>query len=212
MNMSFLAKWSLANAVGLAIGFLAVLQTGFLLQFGSDFESHWKPKALGQGVWIGYRFIGLLLGGTIFAATQAIVLRPYLKRVFPWVVAGALGYGFVIAIIWPLWSAGLWGYIPGPVEPMLITIGGGSVMGLLQWWVLRLNDTHATKWLLLWLTGLVASLPLTFLVFFFVMGILKIQLGWPGEIALNGFVVGGVAAIISAKAIHATLLGRHATD
>lgn len=206
--MSFFAKWSLANAFGLSIGFLTILQVGMLLQFGFDLDAHWKPSSLGQGVWLGYRFVGLLLGGTIFAATQAVVLRPYLKHVFQWVIAGALGFGCVIAIMWPLWSAGLWGYIPGPIEPILITVGGGSMMGLLQWSVLRRNSIHATKWLLLWLAGLLASIPVTFVVFFFVMGILKIELGWPIEVALSGFLVGGVPAAISAKAIHATLLSR----
>lgn len=83
-------------------------------------------------------------------------------------------------------------------------------MGLLQWRVLRRNSVHATKWLLLWIAGLLASLPITFVVFVFVTGVLKIELGWPTEVALNGFLVGGVAAAISAKAIHATLLSRNA--
>src|SRR5688572_23669228 len=107
---------------------------GFLLQFGFNFEAHWTPSGLGQGVWIGYRFIGLLLGGALFATIQALVLGPRFPRVIPWIIAGALGYGLVAVVMWPFWAAGLWGSIPGPVEPLLITIGGGSLMGLLQWW------------------------------------------------------------------------------
>ena len=198
--MTFLAKWSLANAVGLSLGFVAVLQTGFLLQFGLNFGAHWTPGALGQGVWLGYRFIGLLLGGAIFATVQALVLTAVRPRLRLWVLAGALGYGFIAAVIWPFWAAGLWVSIPGPVEPLLITIGGGCLMGLLQWWFLRSNAVNATRWLSRWLLGLVVSLPVTFVVFFVALGILKVQLSWPSQVALSGFIVGGVAGLISARA------------
>lgn len=200
MNLPFPAKWFCANAVGLSLGFTAVLQTGFLLQFGLNFEEHWSPAALGQGVWLGYRFIGLLLGGLIFSAFQALALAPRLPRVSAWVGSGAIGYGLVAVIIWPFWVADVWGRIPGPVEPMLITIGGGSLMGLIQWWHLRSSAVNATKWLLWWLAGLLVSLPVTFAVFVTLIVVLKLQLPWAAEVALNGLVAGGVAGLISARA------------
>jgi len=198
MNMLFPARWFFANAAGLTLGFTAVLQTGFLLQFGFNFEQHWTPAALGQGVWLGYRFVGLLLGGAIFAAFQTFVLR--VPRPSLWVAAGSVGYGLIAAIMWPLWAAGLWGSIPGPVEPLLITIGGGSLMGFIQWWLLRNSAINANRWLLWWLVGLFVGLPVTFAVFFTVMAVLKLQLAWPVQVALSGFVVGGIAALVSARA------------
>jgi hypothetical protein len=200
MNMAFPAKWSIANALGLSVGFVAALQTGFLLQFGFNFDAHWSPEALGQGVWLGYRFIGLLLGGTIFAIAQTVVLPPVVPRLAPWLLTGALGYGFIAVVMWPFWAAGLWGSIPGPVEPLLITIGGGCVMGVLQWLLLRTHAVNATNWLAWWLLGLLVSLPATFVTFFIVLGILKLQLSWPSQVALSGFVVGGVAGLLSARA------------
>ena len=200
MNISFSAQWFIANAIGLCTGFVVVLQTGFLLQFGFDFEAHWAPRALGQGVWLGYRFIGLLLGGGLFAAIQALALGPRLPRVVPWIVAGALGYGLVAVVMWPFWAAGLWGNIPGPIEPLVITIGGGSLMGLIQWWYLRSNTATATPWLVWWLVGLLAGVPATFLVFFILMGVLKLGLPWPSQVALSGLVIGAVAGLVSARA------------
>ena len=200
MTSSFLARWSAANAMGLAVGFVAVLQTGYLLQFGLNFEVHWSPAAIGQGVWLGYRFVGLLIGGAIFALAQTLALGSALPRKGPWVVAGATGYGAIAAVIWPFWAAGLWGRIPGPVEPLLITIGGGSLMGCLQWWHLRSKAAHAARWLRWWLIGLFVSLPATFLFFFVVMGLLKLQLPWPAQVGLSGLLVGGVAGLFSARA------------
>jgi hypothetical protein len=200
MNLSFTAKWSIANAVGLCVGFFAVLQTGFLLQFGSDFDAHWSPAGLGLGVWLGYRFLGLLLGGALFGTAQALVLMSKLPRIVPWILAGAIGYGLIAAIIWPFWASGLWGKIPGPVEPLLITIGGGLIMGLSQWWFLRINAIQATSWLRWWFAGLFLSLPITFLVFFVVAGIFGLRFSWPFEVGLSGFIIGGVAGLVSAKA------------
>ena len=79
--------WVAANAVGLCIGFLTVLQTGFLIQFGLQTELHWTPQALGRGVSIFARLVGLVLGGALFGGAQILVLRSYSIRVIPWVLS-----------------------------------------------------------------------------------------------------------------------------
>jgi hypothetical protein len=201
MRTRFLAEWVGANAVGLSLGFLAVLQTGFLIQFGSNTELHWTSGALGRGVAPYARFTGLLIGGAILGLAQAWALRGRLPRVTPWVVAAAVGFGLVILVIWPLVRADVWGHIPGPVEPIAITIGGGSLAGVGQWWYLRRNGIVATRWLIFWVGGLVGSVALTFLVFFLVLGVLQLPLNWPAEVALSGFVAGGTAGAMSAVAM-----------
>jgi hypothetical protein len=154
MRTKPLSTWTAANALGLGLGFPAVLQTGFLIQFGLRTELHWTPQALGQGVSIYARLVGLLVGGAILGAAQALVLRSRPVPVVPWIPSTATGFGLVVAVMWPLWAAGLWGQIPGPVEPILITVGGGSLAGVLQYLLLRREGVIATRWLALWVGGL----------------------------------------------------------
>ena len=96
MKRTPLATWVFANALGLSVGFLAVLQTGFLLQFGLRTELHWTPQALGQGVSIYARLVGLLAGGALLGCAQTLVLRRHSVRVLPWVLCTAAGFGLVV--------------------------------------------------------------------------------------------------------------------
>src|SRR5688572_12059900 len=160
-----LAIWTVANALGLSAGFLTVLQTGFAIQFGRDTELHWTPEALGQGVSIFARLAGLILGGTVLGAAQALALRRQSLPLVSWILSTAAGFAMVVIPMWPLWAAGLWGRIPGPVEPILITVGGGAFAGTLQFLLLRRNGVSASKWLALWVGGLIFSIVPTAIVF-----------------------------------------------
>jgi hypothetical protein len=68
MKRVAVAQWVVANALGLGAGFLVVLQTGFLVQFGLRTELQWTPEALGQGVAIHARLVGLFVGGAQVSA------------------------------------------------------------------------------------------------------------------------------------------------
>jgi hypothetical protein len=81
-----------------------------------------------------------------------------------------------------------------------LTLGGGSLAGILQYLALRRQGTHAPQWLALWMVGLVVSLVPTALLFM-ALGPLGLTLSWPMEVFLSGFVVAGVAALISGRAL-----------
>jgi len=212
MKRTPLTTWVFANTLGFSVGFLAVLQTGFLLQFGLRTELHWTPQALGQGVSIYARFVGLLLGGALLGSAQALVLRRYSVRALPWILCTAAGFGLVVGIIWPLWAVDLWGHIPGPIEPIIITVGGGTLAGVLQSLLLRRSAYSISRWLTLWIIGLIVSIVPTALVFMLLEGPLNLSLSWPVQIALNGLLVGGVASLVSGKALLSALLARQATN
>ena len=110
----------------------------------------------------------------------------------------------MVAVVWPLMAVGVWGRMPGPVEPIVGIVGSCSVAGILQYRLLRRHGVVATKWLVLWVCGLVASLvPTT--VMFISLESLKLALSWPVEIFLSGAPVAGVAALISGGALFAAI-------
>ena len=83
-----------------------------------------------------------------------------------------------------------------------MTVGGGSLAGVLQYLALRRQGIVASKWLVRWLAGLVASMVPTALLFMSLEG-LRVSLSWPMVVFLSGFMVAGVAAWISGKALFA---------
>lgn len=211
-----LARWTLANAIGMSLGFLAFIQTLMFLGFGLDLGMHWSSEAvenLGTEdpeyaerlLRIGL-VVGLPLAGTILTSCQAFVVRRLLPRVRTWILAGPLGFSAVILLIWPLTA--IWGDIPGPVEPFTIVGGGLLTTAVVQWSYLRRHDIAATRWLVLWLAGL----PLGMVVF---MGVymlvdLVVSVGWAAEVALIGFLVGGTAAAVSGKSLFRAISSRSA--
>ncbi len=206
-----LVKWAFTNALGLGVGFVASLSMIMLIEFGFDFESYWAPIAPGQSVGAyAARLVGGLLVGLIFGGAQALILRSRLPRVVPWILATAAGFGLVVAVQWPLMAVDIWGRIPGPAEPILITVGGGSLAGILQYRALRAQGIDASRWLVVWIGGLVASLVPTALFFMSLEG-LHLSISWPLEVFFSGFSVAGVAALISGKALFATILDGSST-
>ena len=100
------------------------------------------------------------------------------------------------------------GNIPGPVEPIIFTVGGGSLAGICQYISMRSQGIFAGKWLALWIVGLIVGLVPTALFFFLVEGLLDIAVNWPVQLFLSGFIVAGVAALMSGKALFNALPGR----
>lgn len=198
--------WTLANALGLGVGFVAVLQVGMLIRFGLDTELHWNPTPYGRGVRdYAQSLVGLLAGGAVLGSAQAFVVRSRAVRVVPWILSTAAGFGLLVAVIWPLTALEIWGRIPGPVEPIAFTVGGGSLAAVLQYLSLRRQGIVASRWLALWIGGLVASLVPTGLMFILIEGPLGLSVSWPLEVFLSGFVVAALAALISGRAFMAAL-------
>ena len=212
MKKNDLLVWTSANAFGLGIGFVASLQMIFLIDFGFDWEMHWNwvegRRTVDNSDWSFVSvLIGPLLGMAIFGSMQALAVRSQNVRLLQWTLATVAGFGvLVVAIQWPLMAFGQWGDIPGPVEPIIVTVGGASLAGIFQYLMLRRHGIHASKWLILWIVGLVASLvPMAIL--FMSLDKLKMSISWPTEVFVMGFIVAGVAALISGKSLFATLSG-----
>jgi len=208
MKEQVLLKWIAVNAIGLGFAFVAVLQMGMLLEFGFDWRMHWNwiEEPVAQDA-TGYVFtlLAMIVGGAILGSAQALVLRSCSIPVIRWILSAVTGFGIVaVAIDWPLTALGVLGVIPGPVEPLIITVGGGSFAGIFQYLMLNRQGIRAHKWLLLWIGGLIAGIVPT--------ALLMISLeasglapSWPLEVFLNGLIIGGVAAWISGKALFAAL-------
>jgi hypothetical protein len=197
-----LGAWILANFFGFGVATVATLQTAMFVEYGLDFDKHWAflPPGHGVGAYAA-RVVGPLVGGLILGAVQAWVLRPSLGRVAPWILATAAAFGVVGLMIWPFMAVDIWGRIPGPVEPIVGTVGSCSVAGVLQHLVLRRRRRISAKWLVLWIVGLVVSLVPTALMFSLLEGPLGLELSMPVEVFLTGFMVAGVAAIVSGKTL-----------
>ena len=211
-----LARWTVTNAIGMSLAFLAFIQTLMFLAFGLDFGLHWSstmaedldPAEAERLLRIGL-VLGLPLAGAIFTSCQVLMIRSVLPRVGAWVLAGPLGFAVVILLIWPFTA--IWGDLPGPVEPFTIVGGGLLLTGIFQWLSLRRQGIPATRWLLLWLAGM----PLGMVVFMglYLLVDLVISVSWAGEVALIGFSLGGTAAAVSgAQLFRALPVGAAATD
>jgi hypothetical protein len=195
-----LARWAVANAIGMSIAFLAFIQTLMFLTFGLDFELHWSAEMIesldpaeAERLLRTGLALGLPLAGAILTCSQVLAMRRRLPHVRAWVLAGPLGFTGITLLIWPFTA--IWGDIPGPVEPFTIVGGGLMMTGILQWLSLRRQGIRATRWLFLWLAGM----PLGMVVFMglYLLVALVIPVSWAGEVALIGFSVGGTAAAVS---------------
>jgi hypothetical protein len=205
MKQAPLVKWISVNAIAFAVGFVAALQAGMLIEYGFNTELHWQFIPPGQSISAyAAELLSNFLLGAILGSAQALILRSRSVRVGPWILSTTAGFGLIAAVVWPLMAVGLWGRFPGPVEPITFLVGGGSLAGILQYLALRRQGIHARKWIALWIAGLVASLVPTALLFMSLEG-LGVSISWPVETFLSGFVVGGVAAWISGKALFAAI-------
>jgi hypothetical protein len=201
-------RWVVTNAIGLAVGFVAALQTGMLIEFGFDWRMHWnwieRPLAQNATEYVS-TLLSMLAGGTILGFAQAFILLRHSIPINRWILATVTGFGVAAIIIdWPLIALGVLGAIPGPVEPIIVTVGGGSFAGIVQYLSLRRQGIVTPRWLLLWVGGLVAGIVPTAFLMIALEG-LGLAPSWPLEVFLNGFIIAGVAAWISGKALFAAL-------
>lgn len=203
MKKNELLKWTFANAFGLGIGFVVSLQALMVLQYGFDTEMYWKwiPPEQNLSTYFGY-LISFLVCGAIFGWAQSLVVKIRGIKPVSWILTTVIGFGLVVLIDWPLLYIGELGKIPGPVEPIILTVGGGIFAGTLQYFLLRRLNILAKKWFLLWIVGLVVSILATAL--FFAIGD-PIGFSWPLETFFSGFIIAGVASLISGKALFSEL-------
>lgn len=97
----------------------------------------WYPRHL------TYHVIALSLFGLIVGAFQGRVLAPHLRTVMPWVGVTALGFASIL--LFELVERHIvTGPHVGPIEPIMISLGGASLAGIMQWSVLRLEGFAAT--------------------------------------------------------------------
>ncbi|MBC2839854.1 hypothetical protein [Robiginitalea sp. SC105] len=211
METNVLLKWVLVNAAGFGLGFVLWLQLDFTLKYGFDFEKHWAPEQTWDfTVWMYIRrLIVSIVFGAFIGYLQSIVLKSINinNRLgpFSWVLVTAIGIGLMVIIIdWPLRLMG-YGNLPGPLDPIIVTVGSGTFAGIAQYFFLTKKGIKTNRWLLLWIIGLFLSLIPTALFFMFIGD--KLDLSWPMEIFISGFIVGGVAAWVSGKAF-LTVLSR----
>ncbi|TBW29957.1 hypothetical protein [Gramella sp. KN1008] len=161
---------------------------------------------------IMYPVFGALLG-----SLQSLVLKKYILKVWPWILAST--FGFLIIISGELIQRHLvMGPHAGPVEPIFIVLGGGGFMGLFQWYWLKTQNIRATKWLILWISGIILGIIVA-IAFLMGLGALigdaiasleenapKVAFGI--ELGLFGAVTGAVAGWISAKPLYQKLVRR----
>ena len=198
MKNNFTLRWTFANAIGLSLGFLAFIQFLMFYGYGLDFEKHWVFGAdldldISESSRLFAMGIGFTLFGIVFSSAQALVLKQYLAKQWAWILNGALGYVAVLIIIWPL--IGIWGKIPGPVEPITIVLGGTLFMLILQWRYLRKQGIKPARPFIWFGAGVLLGMLPVMLLFMFIWP----NVPWGVDIAIMGLFVGGSAGFLSAK-------------
>ena len=197
--------WSIAAAMGMALGFLAALSPAILQEARTGIAP--VPGASLEDILT--TVLGWLAMGAIFGVAQSVVLRGVGVPVVKWILASVVGFGIgAVVFDLPLQALGLLGNIPGPVEPIILTHGGGILAATLQYVVLRREGIFAAKWLAYWVVGLVISLIPTAVFFYLVEGLLGLPLNWAAQVFANGFIVGGVAAFVSATRLFSAIEAR----
>jgi len=71
----------------------------------------------------------------------------------PWIVTSSAGFTAILLaeLVEPHVVTGP--YV-GPVEPIMIALGGGGLAGLFQWRRLGREGIDASRWLMLWIAGI----------------------------------------------------------
>ena len=145
-------------------------------------------------------FFNALAGFMVVAARLALApqRRPAWRVWFLWLMAGAFGWGQGV----------YWGWFgPGDPKtlqsiPAVILAGylgvavGGTLIGVLQWLVLRRHVTGAGRWVL-------ASLGATAVVgvVVFGVGVVNVEAGWFGGVSVFGTVVGVLQWVVLRRQI-----------
>lgn len=108
-------------------------------------------------------FILYVIVGAILSHLQYMVLKEYIPNKLKWTFLTILGLELIL--LGDLFYTGLsTGGAPGPLEPLLIGLGGGGLMALMQFLYLRSIGVKSARWLGWWILGIVTGI-LTSIIF-----------------------------------------------
>lgn len=233
-----LRGWTAASSLGFCLAFLSFLPGPQLMELftpealaGIDMAmlpEHVDPDALPE--WLDrsayetmyrtlviYHLFGLALFGLILGSFQASALRSVLPGGFwPWALATSAAFAAILALeaVEPHLVTGPYA---GPVEPIVIAFGGGSLAGLLQWLYLRRRGIEASRWPLLWIAGLAVGIAAAAAILTLLGSVLEAAvrslfpeeavplIGWGIMLVVYGAVVGAVAGLFSGSSLLAGL-------
>lgn len=239
-------SWAAVTSVGFGLAFLSFIPgmlviDPFLPQGLTNMGSSPMPDVLDPDrlpAWLdretyrawyrmhlAFHVVALGVFGGIVGWFQSRVLRRYVP-VLPWVAATATG--FVAILCFEIVERHVVvGPHAGPVEPLMISIGGSTIAGLAQWSVLRRLDIAAGRWLAMWIVGVVVGVGAAVAV---IMGLEAAILGlrlvdpeslsgvvaravaWGAMLLILGLVTGAVAGAISARALNSSLAASPALE
>jgi len=164
-----------------------------------------------------------LLVGTVLAGGQYKVLAFIIPNRIQWTFLTVLGLELIL--LGDLLYTGLsTGGVPGPFEPLLIGLGGGSLMAIMQYLYLRSLGIKKGKWVGLWilgiLTGIVSSFACIFIYeYFFIDPIKKsvsplafVVMDWLSFILPYFTLIGFFAGLFSAKPLFAAITNQQNAD
>ena len=113
------------------------------------------PMEFGLGFFIASQlghFILYVIVGAVLSHLQYRALKEYISNKLKWTLLTILGLELVL--LGDLFYAGLsTGGAPGPLEPLLIGLGGGGLMALMQFLYLRSSGIKSAKWVGWWILG-----------------------------------------------------------
>lgn len=178
----------------------------------SSLEYGWGFYALAQA---GH-FIHYLIVAGVLGFLQYQILKPYIPNKSLWVILTVLGLELIL--LGDLLYMGLsTGGAPGPLEPLLIGLGGGSLMALMQYLYLRSVGIKRGKWVGWWILGIIvgilASAVFIFIYEFFliewveqaVSPLLFLIINWLSFILPYFTLIGFFAGWFSAKPLYKAL-------
>lgn len=110
-------------------------------------------------------FILYVIVGAVLSHLQYKVLKEYISNKLKWTFLTILGLELVL--LGDLFYAGLsTGGASGPLEPLLLGLGGGGLMALMQFLYLRSRGIRSARWVAWWILGIVTGI-LTSIIFIF---------------------------------------------
>lgn len=164
-------------------------------------------------------FFHYLIVGAILAHLQYKVLKKYISNKLVW--TGLTILGLELILLGDLLYMGLsTGGAPGPLEPLLIGLGGGGLIALMQFLYLRSAGLKNGKWVGYWIlgivTGIIASIPFIMLYEMFLSEKLKPLLSpmallitdWMSFILPYFTLIGLFAGLFSSKPLYQAIANK----